>query len=211
MVSKSIKVALPQEDPVAPIVQETHGTWMAMTQSGRFAVLTNFREDPKLISPKALSRGLLVRDFVVGQSSPCEYIHLVKEAQDQYNGFNLVVGELHGEAFVFGNRSDEREPIRLQDNVVYGLSNGAFVGSSGTESWQKVSRGKMLSQEAIDASRSRDELHTRLMALLQDRHTCSDSELPPNMFNYDLEKRLAPICIDRERSYDGDYGTTQSF
>ena len=64
------QVALPQEDPVAPIVQETHGTWMAMTQSGRFAFLTNFREDPKLISPKALSRGLLVRDFVVGQSSP---------------------------------------------------------------------------------------------------------------------------------------------
>ena len=27
------------------------------------------------------------------------------------------------------------------------------------------------------------------------------------MFNYYLEKRLAPICIDKERSYQGNYGT----
>ena len=41
------------------------GTWLGVSRSGRFAALTNFR-DPSNRKSDAPSRGMLVRDFLLG-------------------------------------------------------------------------------------------------------------------------------------------------
>ena len=43
------------------------GTWLAVSKSGRFATVTNFREGPKSRSGPE-SRGRLVTDFVAGSA-----------------------------------------------------------------------------------------------------------------------------------------------
>ena len=47
----------------------------------------------------------------------------------------------------------------------------------------------------------------KLFAVLADTQAFPDDELPPNMFDYDIERRYSPICIDRERSESLNYGT----
>jgi len=45
-----------------------YGTWLGCTRQGLFSTLTNFREDPKALKPNAISRGYLVRDFLLLKS-----------------------------------------------------------------------------------------------------------------------------------------------
>ena len=45
-----------------------YGTWLGCTRQGLFSTLTNFREDPKSLIPNAISRGYLVRDFLLLKS-----------------------------------------------------------------------------------------------------------------------------------------------
>ncbi|KAI9023330.1 NRDE protein-domain-containing protein [Hyaloraphidium curvatum] len=96
-----------------------HGTWLGMTTSGRFAVLTNYREDPADTKPAAFSRGYLVRDFLLGGAhlvesaadhdgsgdanangtgshfmTPEQYSNWVFKRGEAYNGFSLIVGDL---------------------------------------------------------------------------------------------------------------------
>jgi len=45
-----------------------YGSWLGCTRQGLFSTLTNFREDPKSLIPNAISRGYLVRDFLLLKS-----------------------------------------------------------------------------------------------------------------------------------------------
>jgi len=45
-----------------------YGTWLGCTRQGLFSTLTNFREDPNSLNPNAISRGYLVRDFLLLKS-----------------------------------------------------------------------------------------------------------------------------------------------
>lgn len=58
------------------------GSWMGISESGRFAVVTNIRnaEGP---DPDKLSRGALVADWLTGGTSPDDL--------DRFNPFNLIV------------------------------------------------------------------------------------------------------------------------
>jgi uncharacterized protein with NRDE domain len=171
--------------------EHDHGTWIAISINGRYGFLTNYREPSNQIDPNALSRGNLVRDFVLGSQSPLEYIHFVKDSAKKYNGFNLVVGEVYGQSFFYGNRGNQ-DITEILDNIVYGLSNGTLISP-----WPKVEFGKRIFGNEIDNHPDPKELQNKLLQLLQ--NTTDFDELPPEMFDYELEKRLAPICIDKER------------
>src|SRR5690606_30674676 len=47
-----------------------HGTWMGATVSGRYALLTNYREPGHDTPAHAPSRGVLVRDFLLSDDTP---------------------------------------------------------------------------------------------------------------------------------------------
>lgn len=73
------------------------GSWLAVSRSGRFAVVTNHPGRPGG-DDRPLSRGHLVRNWVTGDGDlPRGFLHRVAEQEDQYGGFCLVVGTVNPE------------------------------------------------------------------------------------------------------------------
>src|SRR5918996_5225343 len=78
------------------------GTWLGVDRYGRFAAVSNYR-DPGSNKTDALSRGHLVSHFLRGQQTPAEYIDNLCLKAQQYNGFNLLVGDRF-EIWYYSNR-----------------------------------------------------------------------------------------------------------
>jgi uncharacterized protein with NRDE domain len=91
------------------------GTWLGFSKSGRFAALTNFKENTS--KKYKLSRGLLITDFLESNQSAKSY--LVSLNGQGYAGFNLIVGDKNG-LFYYCNRS---EGIYLLSEGVHALGN----------------------------------------------------------------------------------------
>jgi uncharacterized protein with NRDE domain len=177
--------------------QQSDGTWMGVTRSGRFAAITNFRA-PSLIKAQAPSRGLLVRDFLADSQSPYEYLEQIRLSAAAYNGFNLLVGCLNGgepSLFYFSNMGGD---IRTLGPGTYGLSN-AFLDTA----WPKVDSGK---REFDRITRTyRDAATDHLLDLLANDTLPDDRDLPHTGVGLSWERMLAPIFIVSET-----YGTRSS-
>jgi uncharacterized protein with NRDE domain len=128
------------------------GTWLAITRSGRWAALTNYR-DPPTSQPGRPSRGMLVADFLTSDAGAEEYVSRVAARADDYEGFNLLVGDLAGVHY-FGNRTTDAPRPRQLEPGVYGLSNHLL-----DTPWPKVARGRQrLAQLLERAAPSPDAL-----------------------------------------------------
>jgi len=159
------------------------GTWLGITTSGKIAAITNFR-DPKSIKPNAPSRGLLVRDFLIGSQNPLQYLLSLKETASGYNGFNLVVGDME-EIYWYSNKAPGI--IRLTKGI-YGLSNHLL-----DTPWPKVVKAKQrLAELLMSCELPPDEA---FFNLLMDRTQADESELPDTGVGLELEKILSPIFI----------------
>ena len=91
------------------------GTWLGFSKSGRFAALTNYKEDASRKFKS--SRGLLVTDFLESTQSSKPYLENLN-GQD-YAGFNLIVGDKNG-LFYYCNR---QEGIYLIPEGIHALGN----------------------------------------------------------------------------------------
>lgn len=161
---------------------EAHGTWMAMTKSGRISMVTNYR-DPKNIDPKAPSRGQLVTDFLLSEKRPESYLKEVKEAGHSYNGFNLITGDSN-ELYYYSNYKGSVEKIQ---QGIHGLSNHLL-----DTPWPKVQRGK----ERWRAIQSKDTiLSTEVFDFLYDNQQASDQQLPETGIGIERERALSSMFI----------------
>ena len=161
---------------------EAHGTWMAMTKSGKISMVTNYR-DPHNIDPNAPSRGQLVSDFLIGKAKPKAYLKEVARVGLDYNGFNLIVGTLD-QLYYYSNYKGTVEEIRPG---LHGLSNHLLD----TE-WPKVRRGKVL----LDGILSQDQIEPdRLFDFLYDDEVAEDSELPDTGIGLERERILSSMFI----------------
>ncbi len=98
------------------------GTWMAMTEFGKFAAVTNVKEFTSLSTRhKSLeelsSRGDLVKNFVMSDYTAGEYIDTFKGLN--YQGFNLILFDGQ-EAIVCSNRGLEK---KLDEGITYAIGN----------------------------------------------------------------------------------------
>ena len=109
-----------------------HGTWLGITRTGRLAAVTNYR-DPGRQKETAVSRGLLVRDFLLDTRSPEQYLNRISRIKDRYNGFNLLLGD-RTELYYYSNRGDGMRRISAG---LYGISNRLL-----DTPWPKVQKGK---------------------------------------------------------------------
>ena len=105
---------------------QSGGTWLGVSQAGRFALVTNLRGfgTPE---PDKASRGALVTDQLTGAGP---YADPKTAPLMQFNPFNLIVAD-GAEARFLSNRPGE---IRTSlAHGIYGLSNGAL-----DEPWPKT-------------------------------------------------------------------------
>jgi len=184
-------------DIVAGRDLKSGGTWMGMTRGGRYALVTNFR-DPMRVLPDAPSRGDLVGDFLRGDETPAAYATRIDTIGGQYNGYNLIVGDLTG-AWYCSNRG---APARALPPGIYALSNHLL-----DTPWPKLARTKAaftrLLRERLQADvglslheRLQPEME-RLLLALADRSVAADAELPDTGIGLERERFLSsPFIVD---------------
>ncbi|WP_040490746.1 NRDE family protein [Indibacter alkaliphilus] len=109
------------------------GTWLGMHPSGRFAALTNYRD---LKNPKKYekSRGDLVKNFLEGDKNPYEYLKEIAAEMQEYEGFNLLVGDQNN-LYYLSNKSSGG--IKQLSPGIYGLSNAVLETP-----WRKLVKAK---------------------------------------------------------------------
>lgn len=162
---------------------ERGGTWLGVTETGRVAAITNFRE-PSVRITDAPSRGLLVSDFLRSHERPEEYLERLATHASRYNGFNLIVAERH-DLYYYSNRADA--PQALAPGL-YGVSNHLL-----DTPWPKVARGKEALAEIL--ARSDTVSPDDIFRLLADRTCAEDACLPDTGVGLEVERALSPLFI----------------
>ncbi len=167
------------------------GSWLAQRNDGRFASVTNVRSGLPEKAPR--SRGILVREFVIGNASVDDFAERVLSDLGEYAPFNLVFGDRTGVCLIDGSSKTLQ---RLKPGI-HVVGNGPFDSS-----WPKIERLRTRFTKAI---RSGDREDNTFLSLLSDTTQPDDSDLPDTGVGADLERVLAPIFIRGER-----YGTRAS-
>lgn len=171
------------------------GTWMGVTRDGRFAAVTNYR-DPAQMRSDAPSRGKLVADYLTGRLPAADYLAAIEPVAEQYNGFNLLLGD--GQQLIwYSNRAgdDARNGKPLAPGV-YGISNGGF-----DTCWPKVVRTKAQFASLL-CQCAPEEAYFDMLADTTRAHDC---RLPKTGVSLEVERMLSAVCIESPT-----YGTRTS-
>jgi uncharacterized protein with NRDE domain len=167
--------------------REEQGTWLGITKTGNFAVLTNYREtdtnDAQHPIQGARSRGGMVTAWLTSPNdeSTREFVHRLLDADGVagVGGFSLLCGKLRRcrdvnhelePLAIISNRCgslDEVPWIAERRGEAYALSNTSFLDP---ETWPKVKMGKekLLEavREAVANEDGEEELVNKLYAVL---------------------------------------------
>ena len=105
------------------------GTWMALSEKGKFAAVTNVREFTSLSTQKKSlenlgSRGDLVKDFVLSNHSASEYLSEIDCLN--YQGFNLILFD-GTDGLICSNRGFEK---KLTEGETYAIGNKPIENKS---------------------------------------------------------------------------------
>jgi uncharacterized protein with NRDE domain len=168
------------------------GMWFGATRCGKLAMVTNVRR--RGAPGGHLSRGHLVRDYLLQELTAAEFVAQTTAQADAYAGFNLLLGNLRG-LYYYSNRG--QAPQRLEAGI-HGLSNAGL-----DTPWPKVERGKAALAHAFSASAG--EFEARLFELLADPRPAPDEQLPDTGYGRDWERLLSPAFIQA-----AGYGTRSS-
>jgi uncharacterized protein with NRDE domain len=181
-----------QDDPrlLAGRDLKAGGTWLGVARSGRFGVVTNYRDLQAPIEG-APSRGCLVPRFLTGATSPKEFLDDLRGAAARYSGFNLLVGGTRA-LYYFSNRGP-KAPTALAPGV-YGLSNHLL-----DTPWPKLARTRARFEQLLAAPEMFAE---ELFAMLADRAPAAGGALPSTGLPEDWERVVSAPFIVNER-----YGT----
>lgn len=167
---------------------EAGGTWLGISESGRFAAVTNVREPGMAKGP--LSRGALTRDFLLGNQSAGDAISAIDGSA--YSGFNLLLGD--GKTLHYRSNRDG-EP-RLLTPGIYGLSNHQLDSP-----WPKLLKARQRFARALKKLPEEGEF----FSMLADDEIVADHELPNTGVSLEWERLLSAVFVRSEN-----YGTRAS-
>jgi uncharacterized protein with NRDE domain len=171
--------------------QRAGGTWMGVSRSGRFGVVTNFRSVEAAAAEGSPSRGQLVPRYLGERDDPGYFLKALSASARQFAGFNLLVG---GPATLnyYSNAVDEG-PRELPPGI-YGLSNHRL-----DEPWPKLTRTRARFAAALAAD---DPVPADLLDLLADREPAGMDAPEHSGLPVELERALSAPFVRHDR-----YGT----
>ena len=164
------------------------GSWFG-ARGLRWASVTNVREGMKP-SDRHRSRGWLVRDYLLSNDSPQDFLSKIANQIGTYPGFNLLAGNGQ-ELWYCSNRGPVAQ--RLEPGI-YGLSNHLI-----DTPWPKVKRGKEALRELMSQTQIGQD---RAFAILTDTTQVADADLPDTGIPLEWERSLSAAFISTQ-----DYGT----
>lgn len=163
------------------------GSWLAVSkQNGRLAAVTNIRR-PDIKTENALSRGLLVRDYLHSDDPQAFYEDIKNK---MYSPFNLLCYD-HGKMHYFSNIY----PNQVLNQGVYVVSNGEL-----NNNWPKTELLKTLFTQEI-----KNPNKAYLLQLLKNTQKPKQQDLPDTGVGTAFEKLLSSIFISSAA-----YGTRSS-
>ena len=165
------------------------GTWLAVSRAGRFATVTNYREQ-SFTRIEHTSRGRLPIHFATDEKVPQTYVDTIDG--DDYAGFNLLVADFENMSYA-SNRGDAEH---LLGKGVYGLSNAAL-----DTPWAKVERSKARLGSLIDRDAISEDA---LFSILYDRTTSSEDVNAAHLAEEQARAITAPFIVSET------YGTRSS-
>ncbi len=195
---------------------EKKGTWMGVTDTGRFAALTNYRGttnnaersseggSAEAINPEPIrSRGELVANFLKSNIDPKQYMNqLIGQANSNgktkktYLGYNLLAGSMNE---LYYHSNIENKAKKLAPGI-YGLSNDLLDSD-----WPKVNRGKEGLLKIVEENKLAIEGTEVIFKLLQESDQATDTLLPQTGVSLEWERILSSMFIKSEG-----YGTRSS-
>lgn len=161
------------------------GTWMAIDDTQRYGMVTNYR-DPASERSRPLSRGNVVTDYLANEESPEAYLERIKSDAERYNGYNTLLGDADA-LWYYSNREGR---IRRLEPGLYGLSNHLL-----DTPWPKVVRGKRLLESVLNQPAWDQEA---LFDLLRDDRKAPDQDLPDTGVPLEWERTLSAMFIRSE-------------
>lgn len=167
---------------------EAGGTWLGVSEQGRFAAVTNVREPG--IAKGRLSRGELTRNFLESRQSPEAYLATLDFAA--YSGFNLLISDGNS-LYYASNRGPQAQ--RLAPGV-YGLSNHLLDSP-----WPKL----ISARERFSLALDKLPASQHFFDILGDDEIVPDDQLPETGVPLEWERRLSAIFVRSQ-----EYGTRAS-
>ena len=143
---------------------QSGGTWMGVTESGRWAIITNFRNSADQ-QTYPTSRGHLIQAFLESEQTPIRFAQALEQRQCDYAGFNLFIGDTN-QAVYMSNRGEAPQVLA---KGVYVVSNGLM-----TEHWEKTKHlRKRFTQEFLpmlqQATLTEADLDNTVWDILEDQ------------------------------------------
>ncbi|MCU4630226.1 NRDE family protein [Acinetobacter variabilis] len=169
---------------------QSGGTWMGITTSGRWAVITNFRDgNDKNNYPT--SRGHIIQHFLESELTPIRFAQELEKRQCDYAGFNLFVGDRE-QAVYMSNRGEAPQVLA---HGVYVVSNGLM-----SEDWQKTRHlRKRFTQEFLPMLQYPDmpesDLYYAVWDILEDERKIIPELLPKTGISHEMEQLLSSTFI----------------
>ena len=167
---------------------EAGGTWLGVTESGRFAAVTNVRE-PNM-AKAASSRGALTRDFLLANMPAGDFAQQIEGSH--YAGFNLLLSD--GESLLYCSNRDGK-PRALPPGI-YGLSNHLLDSP-----WPKLVQAR----QRFTAALQHLPEEAAFFELLADQTIVEDDKLPQTGVPLEWERLLSAVFVKSEN-----YGTRAS-
>lgn len=167
---------------------EAWGSWLGITEAGRFTAVTNVREPGKPSGPR--SRGRLTANFLVGSASPADYVAAITD--EDYSGFNLLVAD---EQALWYRSNRDVAPRQLAPGI-YGVSNHLL-----DTPWPKLASAKARFSEALPRLPDSEAF----FSILADKEIVPDQHLPTTGVPLEWERLLSAIFVQSEN-----YGTRAS-
>ena len=168
---------------------QSGGTWMGVTASGRWAIVTNFR-DGRDQTAYPTSRGALIQQFLESKQTPIRFAQQLEKKQCDYAGFNLFLGD-QNQAVYMSNRGEAPQV----------LAKGVYVTSNGlmTEHWEKTRHlRKRFTQEFLPMLQSHQpqaDLDAAVWDILEDERKIIPELLPNTGIQVEMEELLSSTFI----------------
>lgn len=179
---------------------QSGGTWLGVTETGRWAVITNYRDgqDQRKFTT---SRGQIIADFLKSDLAPIRFAQQLEVVQQQYAGFNLMIGTKE-QAVYMSNRGEAPQVLA---HGVYVLSNANM-----SQFWQKTQHFRTrFTQEFLpllsQTQMTEPQLEAVVWDILQDQRKVDASLLPYTGIPPQLEQLLSSTFIQSP-----EYGTRSS-
>lgn len=161
------------------------GTWLGLSQQGRFSALTNFRQ-PQLLDKNKKSRGDLVLQALVKTDQKISV--QLNESAHLYNGFNIVFGQLN-KLTCFDSVSQKTQVLT---SGFHSLCNGAL-----DDVWPKMALGQQQLTNTIKLSANAENPLpiNDLFAIMQNNQQAPVETLPSTGLPLNWEQKLSSIFI----------------